>query len=120
MDKKEAELEAIRRAKSAQVAAGKSSGMSGRDLVSLVMQFWFSHSSSIFSSPIIRSGLISTKVKRKRKRIGTLASIGGKKRKEVLLTTSMIKIVKIRLFIHYQCHFEHYKKALFLITIIST
>jgi hypothetical protein len=33
MDKKEAEQEALRKAKNAQSAAGKSSGMSGRDLV---------------------------------------------------------------------------------------
>ena len=34
MDKKEAEQEAMRKAKDLQSAAGKSSGMSGRDLVS--------------------------------------------------------------------------------------
>ena len=34
MDKKEAEQEALRKAKDTQNAAGKSSGMSGRDLVS--------------------------------------------------------------------------------------
>ena len=34
MDKKEAEQEAMRKAKDLQNAAGKSSGMSGRDLVS--------------------------------------------------------------------------------------
>jgi hypothetical protein len=33
MDKKEAEQEALRRAKNAQNAAGKNTGMSGRDLV---------------------------------------------------------------------------------------
>ena len=33
MNKKEAELEAIKKAKSAQAIAGKVSGMSGRDLV---------------------------------------------------------------------------------------
>jgi len=34
MDKKEAEQEAVRKAKEAQNAAGKNVGMSGRDLVS--------------------------------------------------------------------------------------
>ena len=34
MDKKDAEAEAIKKAKDAQAAAGKNSGMSGRDLVS--------------------------------------------------------------------------------------
>jgi hypothetical protein len=33
MDKKEAEQEALRKAKNAQSAAGKNTGMSGRDLV---------------------------------------------------------------------------------------
>ena len=33
MDKKDAEAEAIKKAKDAQAAAGKNSGMSGRDLV---------------------------------------------------------------------------------------
>jgi len=32
MDKKDAEVDALRKAKNAQAAAGKSSGMSGRDL----------------------------------------------------------------------------------------
>ena len=37
MEKKETELEAIRRVKNAQAVAGKSSGMSGRDLVSFLL-----------------------------------------------------------------------------------
>jgi hypothetical protein len=36
MDKKTAEQEALRKTKDAQAAAGKSSGMSGRDLVSCI------------------------------------------------------------------------------------
>lgn len=39
MDKKEAEQEALRKAKDAHSAAGKSSGMSGRDLVSYLPLF---------------------------------------------------------------------------------
>lgn len=39
MDKKEAETEALRRAKETQHAAGKITGMSGRDLVSLDLCF---------------------------------------------------------------------------------
>ena len=37
MDKKEAENEAVKKAKEAQSAAGKASGMSGRDLVRIVL-----------------------------------------------------------------------------------
>jgi hypothetical protein len=36
MDKKEAEMEALRKAKEVQHSAGKNTGMSGRDLVWLV------------------------------------------------------------------------------------
>lgn len=42
MDKKEAEQEALRKTKEAQSAAGKSSGMSGRDLVCCFCFFLFS------------------------------------------------------------------------------
>ena len=42
MDKKEAEQEALRKTKEAQSAAGKSSGMSGRDLVCCFYFFLFS------------------------------------------------------------------------------
>ena len=39
MDKKEAETEALRKAKETQHAAGKIAGMSGRDLVSVGLRF---------------------------------------------------------------------------------
>ena len=43
MDKKEAELEASRKSKELQSSAGKSSGMSGRDLVRCCsLSFWVS------------------------------------------------------------------------------
>lgn len=43
MDKKEAEQEAMRKAKEVQSSAGKSSGMSGRDLVRVVFSIFVFH-----------------------------------------------------------------------------
>ena len=76
MDKKQAEEEAMRKAKETQAAAGKSSGMSGRDLVSGSFLYPFRlrpHTQS--SSHIILSG---SKIPTRRKRkIGTCQSIVG-------------------------------------------
>jgi DRG Family Regulatory Proteins, Tma46 len=59
MDKKEAELEAARKAKEAQNSAGKNTGMSGRDLVRQRLSFpfsWTALTCCMYSSNIIQSG----------------------------------------------------------------
>jgi hypothetical protein len=81
MNKKQAELQAIQDAKSTQAAAGKSSGMSGRDLVSpgyCLSCMVVSHCSS---SHIIQNGSNSTKATKTAKKIGILANTDGKPQK---------------------------------------
>jgi hypothetical protein len=58
MDKKEAEMEALRKAKEQQNAAGKSTGMSGRDLVRhIVHMFYCNHVEGFITVPI-QSGMV--------------------------------------------------------------
>jgi hypothetical protein len=52
MDKKEAEKEVLKKAKDAQHAAGKASGMSGRDLVRIALLFCVWRVNVCFSVPI--------------------------------------------------------------------
>jgi hypothetical protein len=84
MDKKEAEQEALKKAKDVQNAAGKNSGMSGRDLVS----FSSLKGSRIVadcegtSSNIILNGS-RTKMKLMTMKIGTLQYTGSRKRRKI-------------------------------------
>jgi hypothetical protein len=79
MDKKEAEMEAARKAKEAQNSAGKNTGMSGRDLVYYTISFTLDGTDLLLSSNIIQNGS-----KRRRTEmhlmIGILPSIEGSKR----------------------------------------
>lgn len=52
MNKKEAEMEVLKKTKDAQHAAGKASGMSGRDLVRMVLLFCVRRVNVCFSVPI--------------------------------------------------------------------
>jgi len=73
MDKKEAEQETVRKSKDARFAAGKSSGMSGRDLVSCRIVPAFRIPATRHSSLTILNG--SSKKMVTRRKIGTSASI---------------------------------------------
>ena len=76
MDKKQAEEEALRKAKDTQAAAGKSSGMSGRDLVSHVFFYSSRHRPHLSaSSHTTPSG--SKIPMRKKRKIGTCRSTAG-------------------------------------------
>jgi hypothetical protein len=68
LDKKQAELDAQKKAKDAQHAAGKNSGMSGRDLVSFVrlLILWRAQLVGSDSSRTIQNGLTTrTRVRRR-------------------------------------------------------
>ena len=52
MNKKEAEMEVLKKTKDAQHAAGKASGMSGRDLVRMTLLFCVLGVNVCFSVPI--------------------------------------------------------------------
>ena len=78
MDKKEAEAEALRKAKDQQASAGKSSGMSGRDLVrSLSKNLLVQLTDSVFSSNTTQNG---SRTQTKMKTTGILTSIDRNKR----------------------------------------
>lgn len=82
MDKKQAEEELNKKAKDAQAAAGKNTGMSGRDLVSLfVILLFVTNTNSCLmlhvSSRTTPSGLPT---KTKRRKIGILRSTGRRRK----------------------------------------
>ncbi len=79
MNKKQAEEEAVKKAKDTQAAAGKNSGMSGRDLVSGLHKLAvnINSMSSICSSRTIRSG---SKMKKTKRMSGTLRNIVSNKK----------------------------------------
>jgi hypothetical protein len=58
MDKKEAEMEALRKAKEQQNAAGKSTGMSGRDLVRRIVYMFYCNHVDEFTTVPIQSGMV--------------------------------------------------------------
>ncbi|CAL1717297.1 unnamed protein product [Somion occarium] len=82
MDKKLAEEELQRKTKDAQAAAGKNSGMSGRDLVSWLLIYllskWILTMVFVPSSRTTQSG---SKTKRKKRKSGTSHSTDSKKRR---------------------------------------
>lgn len=76
MDKKQAEEEALRKAKDTQAAAGKSSGMSGRDLVS--RSFFYSSRLRPHLSASSHTTPSGSKIPmRKKRKIGTCRSTAG-------------------------------------------
>lgn len=82
MDKKAAEEEAVRKAKNAQNAAGKSVGMSGRDLVNMFLAFLKTRTKHPLSpsSPTILNGLQTRMMMMMMMMTGILISIGARKR----------------------------------------
>lgn len=84
MDKKDAEAEAIKKAKDAQAAAGKNSGMSGRDLVNFLIYIYYylpvCYSCAMMNSSLrtTRNGL-RTRTTSRRKMNGILRNIGGRR-----------------------------------------
>ena len=62
MDKKEAEMEAIKKTKDAQAAAGKNIGMSGRDLVSVILSRI--HGDLISFVVLLQSGMVRSRGRR--------------------------------------------------------
>ena len=82
MDKKMAEEEVMKKAKDAQAAAGKSNGMSGRDLVSILLRLFVFASGTDFavSSPTIRNG---SRTKRKKRTSGTLRNTGSRRKTKI-------------------------------------
>ena len=87
MDKKDAELEALRKIKEAQHSAGKNAGMSGRDLVRISCPFWLSCRHTNYfrhSLNTIQSGSRMRKMGTLRM-IGILQRTGGRKRMRILL-----------------------------------
>ena len=97
MDKKQAEEDAVRKAKETTHAAGKNTGMSGRDLVRLV--FYFSdlftpvsvvaldRESNLYLdlSHSLRSTPNGSRRKKRRKRIGIWTSIGNRRKRRTRL-----------------------------------
>jgi len=83
MDKKEAEMEALRKAKETQHAAGKNTGMSGKDLVWFIYFSGFRILNGSTSLNITPSGL-KTRMRATRRTIGTLRNTGSRKRMKTL------------------------------------
>lgn len=81
MDKKEAEQDAMRKAKENQNAAGKNTGMSGRDLVRLSSKHILLSDKGCHSSNITPNGLPTTT--KQTKTIGIFPSTGRRRRMNV-------------------------------------
>ena len=97
MNKKQAEEEAVKKAKEATHAAGKNTGMSGRDLVRLALcpsnvslpsPFLLPPSIMnliVFFSHSLRSTPNGSKRRKKRKKIGTWTSIENRRKRKTRL-----------------------------------
>lgn len=84
MDKKQAEEEAMKKAKDAQHAAGKNSGMSGRDLVCLNLCDESRASSLIFASCSSRTTPSGSRIRRMGRRTsGTSRSTDKSRRRRI-------------------------------------